>query len=439
MILHFDKDAPFWHQAAPLDRRENEALPKKADVVMIGGGFTGLSCALELARLGRDALVLDAKEPGYGASSRNGGMAGWGHRASFAKLTKSYGADAARGIMMEGPNSLAFVLDLIKREGIECEVKNTGRFVTAASPKHFEQLKHEVETIFKPFGVSCRIVEPEDQGDEIASEVYCGGVVFDDHCGLHPGLFHKGLLAATRKAGARVEGNAAVTHLERSDDGWHVTTARGMVEAREVVFAANGYAAQFSKALKPFANSLLPLPSFIIGTERLGENQVKALMPGGRMYVDTRSSHSYFRPSPDGERILWGGRASLLPLNEEQATRRLRQHMTSIFPSLSDTKIETSWTGRIAYTRDGIAQIGQLNGIWYAGGYCGSGVAMAPYLGWRIAQKIAKTSDAASPLDVTTFRRWPPQSLMPWGMRAFELWHRYKDRREGVLAPIDYR
>ena len=439
MTLHFGNDAPYWHQAAPLDDQPGEALPERADVVIIGSGFTGLSCALELARLGRDALVLEAKSPGFGASTRNGGMIGWGHRASFPKLTKDYGEEAARAIMLEGPTSLAFTLELIEREGIECHLKNTGRFLAAASPKHFERLKREVETFFQPFGVSCRIVQPEDQGDEIASEVYCGGVVFDDHSALHPGLFHKGLLAAARKAGARVEGHAAVTGLERLDDGWRVSSARGTVSAREVVFASNGYAAQFSKALKPFADSLLPLPSFIIGTERLGSNRVKALMPGGRMYVDTRSSHSYFRPSPDGERILWGGRASLLPLNEEQATKRLRQHMTSIFPSLSDTQVETSWTGRIAYTRDGIAHLGQLGGIWYAGGHCGSGVAMAPYSGWRLAQKIAETDDAASALDVSTLRRWPPQKLMPLGMRAFELWHRYKDRRDGVLAPIDYR
>jgi glycine/D-amino acid oxidase-like deaminating enzyme len=153
---------------------------------------------------------------------------------------------------------------------------------------------------------------------------------------------------------------------------------------------------------------MLTLPSFLIATQRLGQNRVKALMPGGRMYVDTRSSHSYFRPSPDGERILWGGRASLTPLVEATATDRLRRHMSSVFPELADTGIDDSWTGRIAYSRDGVAQ-------------------------------IAGTDEAASPFDVTRLRGWPPSSLMPLGIRAFELWHRYKDRREGVLAPIAYR
>ncbi len=439
MTWHFEKDAPYWHQAAPLEQDNEGALPEKTDVLIVGAGFTGLSCALELARLGRDVLVVDAKEPGHGASTRNGGMVGWGHRSGFDVLSKQYGAEAARAIMMEGPASLAFVVDLIKREGIECALENTGRFLAAASPKHFERLKKDVETVFRPFGVNCRIIDAKDQGNEIATDAYCGGILYEDHYAMHPGLFHKGLLAAARNAGARVEGHAAVTALDRPDRSWRVNTARGPVEAREVVYAANGYAASFSKALKPFADSLMPLPSFIIGTERLGTNRVRALMPGGRMYVDTRSSYSYYRPSPDGERILWGGRASLLPLKEEQATDRLRRHMTGIFPSLADTKIETSWTGHIAYTRDGIAHAGQLGGIWYAGGYCGSGTAMAPYLGWQIAQKIAGTAKAVSPFDVTRLRRWPPQNLFPLGRRAVELWHRYKDRRDGVLAPVDYR
>jgi len=225
--LHFDKDAPFWREAAPLDDCADEPLSSRADVAIIGGGFTGLSCALELARLGRDALVLDAKVPGFGASARNGGMAGWGHRASLAKLSKEYGEAAAQAIMMEGPASLSFVLGLIEREGIECELQNTGRFVAAASPKHFDRLRREVEDIFQPLGVPCRVVCPQDQGHEIASDVYCGGVVFEDHCGLHPGLFHKELLAAARRAGAQVEGNAAVTGLDRFGDAdWRVALAK---------------------------------------------------------------------------------------------------------------------------------------------------------------------------------------------------------------------
>lgn len=439
MSLHFPNDAPYWHEAAPLEERGSGALPAKADVAIIGGGFTGLSCALELAKQGRDVVVLEAKAPGFGASTRNGGMIGWGHRASLARLTKLYGEQAALAIMAEGPASLAFALDLIEREGIECSVQKTGRFLAAASPKHFDQLKHEAEAIFQPLGVKCRVVQPQNQGAEIATDRYCGGVVFEDHGAVHPGLFHKGLLAAARRAGARVEGHAAVIGLDRPDDDWRVDTARGVVQAREVVFAANGYAAQFSRALRPFANSLLTLPSFIIGTERLGENRVKALMPGGRMYVDTRSSHSYFRPSPDGERILWGGRASLLPLEEATATRRLRQHMTSIFPELRETAVEKSWTGRIAYSRDGIAQIGRLGGIWYAGGYCGSGVAMAPYLGWKLARKITGDAAGVTGFDIARLRGWPPKALVPLGIRAMEVWHRYKDRRDGVIAPIDWR
>lgn len=439
MNLHFEQDAPYWHRAVPLEESEGGPLPGKADIVVVGAGFTGLSCALELARLGRDVLVLDAKAPGFGASTRNGGMIGWGHRQSLSSLSKRYGEDAAKAILAEGPASLSFTLGLIEREGIDCEFQRTGRFLGAASPRHFESVRRDAEQVFQPLGVDCRVVPLEDQGEETAAEVYCGGVVFEDHGALHPGKFHAGLLAAARKAGVRVEGHAAVIGLAHGEGGWTITTARGVVGAGEIVYAANAYGGGFSEAFKRFQRRLLPIPSFLIATETLGENRIRALMPGGRCYVDTRSSHSYYRSSPDGTRILWGGRASLNPLPEPTAKQRLIQHMTSVFPSMQDVRIEECWTGFVAFTRDVIPHLGRMDGVWFAGGYCGSGVAMAPYLGWLLAQKIAATDRAGSAFDATAMGSFPPYRGAPWFLRGIELWHRWKDRRDGVLAPIDWR
>ena len=435
-LPHFTPDAPYWHRAAPLEPPEDGPLPERVETVVIGAGFTGLGCALALAKAGREVLVLDAGSPGQGASSRNGGMIGWGHRADRDVLAKRYGEEAADGIVSLGPRSLAFLLNLIEREGIECDLQRTGRFLGAASPKHFDRIARQAETIFAPAGVRCRVVPKDEQGTEIATDSYVGGVLFEDHGAVHPAKLHAGMLAAARRAGARVEGKALVAGLRGGPGGWTVETPRGLVGADEVAFAANGYAARFSSALRSLAARLLPLPSFIVATEALGENRMKALMPGGRCYVDTRSSHSYYRPSPDGTRILWGGRASLTPIPEDQARERLRQHMLGIFPSLEDVALEEAWTGLIAYTRDGIPHVGRIDGLWYAGGYCGSGVAMAPFLGWQMGRRIAGLPDEAGCLDATAPARWPPYRGAPWFMRGVEAYYRWKDRRDGVIAPV---
>jgi glycine/D-amino acid oxidase-like deaminating enzyme len=146
------------------------------------------------------------------------------------------------------------------------------------------------------------------------------------------------------------------------------------------------------------ARRLMPIPSTIIATEKLGTNRVSSLFPQGNMIVETRSYHSYFRPDPWGERILYGGRASLVEMDEQDSARRLRDYMLSVFPELVDVKLTHSWNGFVAFTFDGAPHLGQVGGIWHACGYNGSGVAMAPYLGWRLAQKIMRTDQGTTAL-----------------------------------------
>ncbi len=432
MARDFSTD-PFWRVAAPLTVCDEQSPPKQADVVVIGGGFTGLSCARRLAQAGRSVVVLEAEEPGSGASARNGGMIGWGHRARFSSLAKKHGPAIAREILAEARRSYEFTTSLIEDEGIDCRFQVTGRYLGAASQKHYGELAREADLLREEVGLSIEVLTKADQAREIVTNSYFGGLLMPTHGALHPGLFHAGLLNAAQKAGAQVIGRTPVTGLRRDGDDTIVETPNGQVRAKEIAFAANGYAGQFSEALRAFERRLIPLPSFIIATEKLGSNRIKALMPGGRMYVDTRSVHSYFRADPDGERILWGGRASLNPITPTVAEPRLRGHMASIFPELRDVDISHSWTGRIAYTRDTIPHIGKLDGVWFACGYCGSGVAMAPYLGWRMAEKILGTPEGATGFDTPAFNPvMPLYNGNPWFMRAIEAWHKFLDWRDGV-------
>jgi len=182
------------------------------------------------------------------------------------------------------------------------------------------------------------------------------------------------------------------------------------------------------------ARRLIPIPSYIIATEVLGNNRISSLFPQHSMIVETRSYHSYFRPDPWRERILYGGRASLNPIDEQLSARRMRDIMLSVFPDLGDVQLTHSWRGFLGFTFDGAPHIGQAEGIWYACGYNGSGVAMAPYLGWRLSQKILGTDQGSTGFDPVPFSKQPLYGGNPWFMQMVEAWYRLKDRWEGVKA-----
>jgi len=428
------KTTPFWHEAAPPERPDGAETPAEAEVVVVGAGFTGLSCALALAEAGREAVVLEAGPPGAGASTRNGGMIGWGHRATVASFAKRYGEATATEMLREAPLSLEFTRGLIGRLAGESMYRQTGRFLGAGSPRHFDRLVDWARKEAPGLGIEAQIVPKSEQGAYIATDVYAGGVYLPQHGGLHPALFHKALLAGAREASARVVGFCPVAEVSGAPGDWLIRHGQGTTRAREIVYAGNGYTGGGKGPFGPMARRLMPIPSTIIATEVLGTNRVSSLFPQGNMIVETRSYHSYFRPDPWGERILYGGRASLVVMDEHDSARRLRDYMLSVFPELGDVRLTHSWNGFIAFTFDGSPHLGQVGGIWHACGYNGSGVAMAPYLGWRLAQKILGTDKGATGFDPVPFRAQPLYGGNPWFLRIVELYYRLKDRVEGVQA-----
>lgn len=428
------KETPFWHEAAPPEAPGGAAAPARSDIAIVGAGFTGLSAALALAEAGREVTVFDAGAPGAGASTRNGGMIGWGHRASVDKLARRYGTTNAAAMLREAVMSLEFTLDLIRRLPGDAMYRQTGRFLGAGSPRHFRDLIAWARREAAVLGMQVEVVERRDQDRYIATELYHGGLFFPQHGGLHPALFHQALLAGARQAGAAVIDHCAVKSVSAGAEGWQITHARGTAVAKELVYAGNGYTGGGSGPFGPMARRLIPIPSTIIATEPLGRNRVTALFPEGSMIVETRAHHSYFRPDPWGERILYGGRASLNVLPERESARRLRDVMLSVFPDLGDVGLSHSWKGFVAFTFDGVPHIGQLGGVWHACGYNGSGVAMAPYLGWRLAQRVLGTDKGSTGFDPAPFSAQPLYGGNPWFLSAMELWMKLKDRYEGVLS-----
>lgn len=426
------KSEPYWWVAAPREPASAAPapLPASVDVAVIGAGYAGLTAALALARAGRSVIVLDADTPGFGGSSRSGGMIGHGHRLSYAALKARYGEAKAVALLREGMASLQFLIDLINRERIDCQLQQTGRFRGAWLPAHYEAMGAEADLLRREVGLDVAVIPRAEQGREIATDAYHGGLLFPSHGGVHPALLHTGLLAVARAAGVTVVGHTRVIGVVARGPGGHdVHTPRGQIAARTCIATTNGYTGKATPAL---ARRLVPMPSYLIATERLGENRVKSLIPNGRMIVETGSKHLYYRPSPDGTRIVFGGRAALHPIPLERSAERLLSALTHILPDLAGVQAEHAWSGNIAFTRSDLAGIGQQrDGIWYAAGCNGSGVALMHYLGHKLALKVLGSADGATAFDDIPIDPVPLYDGRPWFLPLMTHYYRAKDLWRG--------
>jgi glycine/D-amino acid oxidase-like deaminating enzyme len=419
---------PYWWEAARLEGPIDIALPTSCDVAIIGAGYAGLSAALTLARSGRSVVVLDADAPGWGASSRSGGMIGHGHRLSYADLIERFGPEKAKDLVREGIASLDFTENLIADEKIDAGLLWCGRLRGAWTDADFAAMRRDADALRRDFGMPIDDLSKADVRRELAADCYQGGLLFRAHGGVHPALLHRGLLQCARAAGAMVAGHTPVTAVRREAKGAVVETARGNIVAGEVVATTNGYSGRATPAL---ARRVVAIPSFLIATEPLGRDRVRSLIPNGRMIVETRATHRYYRPSPDGTRIVLGGRAALHPIDLDEAAGWLLKELRAIFPSLQVARISHVWTGNVAMTRSDLPGIGQRDGIWYALGCNGSGVAMMPYLGHKLALKILGRPEGHTAFDDIAFTAVPLYNGSAWFRPLMTWWFRAGDRLRG--------
>ena len=418
--------APYWWDAAPRSEEPPPPLPEAVDVLIVGAGFSGLGAARVLAKAGVDVLVCEGEFVGYGASTRNGGMLGPSfHKLGVSGLKAHYGQEKTYGILNESIGFVDFVRSLIEEDGIDCDFRRTGRFRGASSENHYRQMATELEAQIEATGIAADLVARERVREEIGTDRFFGGVRYDIDGGLHPGKYHDGLAKATRDAGGVIVGNTCVLSLARAGKGYHVTTTRGVVRAGQVAICTNAYT---GRATPWFRRRILPIRSSLIATEPLPEDQMRTLMPTGRMYGDSRRVMAYYRPSPDGRRILFGGRATSADKPLVNA-KKLRVSMLDVFPELNDVRITHSWSGLVGYAFDHIPHLGQHDGLWFALGYCGSGVARASYFGTKLGHKMlgdeASGKTAFDDLPLTTK---PLYTGNPWFMSPIIQWHRMLDR-----------
>jgi glycine/D-amino acid oxidase-like deaminating enzyme len=416
---------PYWWDNTPRPQAADQALPARTDVLVVGSGYTGLHCALQTTQAGRHTTVIDAEDLGWGCSTRNGGQISGEIKPDYAELSRRYSAAEAHALIAEARVALAWLGEFVDQRGIDCDYQRCGRFVAAHSPRQFDKLVARARQQTPGLEQSLHIVEPRDQASEIDSGYYHGGLVIDAHCSLDPAKYHQALLQLVRAGGANVIGHCAATQIERTGAGFRVTTSRGSIEARELVIATNGY----SGPLAPWQQRrVIPIGSYMLATEPMSPERAAKLMPRNRVFSDTRKIVVYFRLSPDGRSLLFGGRVSVFESDPVKSLPALRQEMLRIFPQLEDVRISHTWMGFVAYTFDELPHLGQQDGIYYAMGYCGSGICLASYLGNRLGLQLLGRAEAGSAFDQPRFQTRPFYSGKPWFLAPSVRYYQLLDR-----------
>jgi glycine/D-amino acid oxidase-like deaminating enzyme len=416
--------SPFWQPDTPQREPPDRPPPPVVDVLIVGGGYTGLSAARETAAAGARTLVLEAGSLGAGCSGRNGGQVAFSIKPSLAALTARHGRERALAICHEGREAVAYLRMLATEGGLDCDWRPNGGYFGAHTPRQFEAMAREAEKQIPGLEQRITVVPRAEQHREIASDAYHGGCVYHDDASVDPMRLLTALLQRATDAGASVLQRCPALAVQPSGGGFEVSTPHGTIRTRKLLIATNGYSGPLSPWLR---RRVIPIGSYQIATERLGTGRVRDLIPQARNICDSQRVIVYFRPSPDGERIVYGGRAALAEKDPLVCVPRLRNMLTAIFPQLEGVAITHAWVGWVAYTFDTLPHLGTHAGIHYCMGYCGQGVPLAPHFGRRIGQQMMGLSEGRTALDGLPFPTRFFYRGDPWFMAPSVLVYRALD------------
>lgn len=426
------KERNYWLDTVTMPRGTGSTLTEAVDVAVIGAGFTGLSAARTFAKHGARVVVLEAETIGWGASSRNGGMVLTGLKVPAQDLVQRYGMEAAHRMYGASLTSIDCVERIVAEESIDCNFARCGYLQVAAKLAHFDRFTRAAEFMAREFNHQRRVVPKSDLASEIGSTRYYGGLVDELGATVNPARYVAGLAKAAQKAGAEVYEHMRVAEISRAsrdgNTGFNLSTTRGSLFAQNVFVGTSGYT---SAVVPKLRRKVIPLGSFIIVTEPLSEAVARELVPRNRMISDSKLYLHYYRLTPD-RRMLFGGRAAFFPETPNTIRKSvdiLRRDLIEVYPQLRNVKVEYAWGGTIDFTFDMMPHAGQMDGVYYAVGYAGHGVAMATYLGMKVAETACGGGTDGNPFRDIPFPGAPLglYRRTPWFLPLAGGWYKVLD------------
>jgi len=425
--FHFDRAVTsYWEAtASPLQAHAAPlAGDHDCDIAIIGGGYTGLSCALNLAANGAGSVVvLEAAEPGWGASGRNGGFVCIGAaKLPWTDMVARYGLPATRAFFSAQLEAVARLRDIASHHGFDADMSDDGEISLAHRPSRLAELRAEAQTLHDLFGLDCEILDPAElRRRGLHGENFHGGMFNPVGYSLHPLKLVRGLAAAAIRAGAVIHGHSTVISCERSGEGHLLRTTRGSLKARQIVIASNGFTQE--RVFAPLAGRIMPVLSHILVTRPLTEAEREAQgWTSTTMCFDTRNLLHYFRLLPDG-RFLFGGRGGTDPSDAglKPMEKALRRDFEELFPAWKHVTHDYFWRGLACLAYDLVPYLGPLDEqhtLWTALAYHGNGVAMANWSGHMLGEVMLGRSSLEDLPAVMTRRL----AAFPFaGLRSFYL------------------
>lgn len=414
----------YWAETSGTPPKDDGMLESdiETDVAIIGAGYTGLSCALHLARnYGIKAHVLEANKTAWGCSGRNAGfILKSSGRKSFTAMKTQWGEEVMRGIYQEMSEGVATVKQLID-EGIDCDVQPAGYIKVAHNPKKYQTLIALADLQKDMFGYDVQVLSKRELTQQYMDDKNAYGAIrYQDGFGLNPIKLAWGYQKLAMKEGVKIYSGSPVQNFIETEKSIQLVTPKGVVKAKKVVIATNGYTPKHFHSL--ITNRTLPVLSQIIVTEPLSEAQLSASnFLTANVVMDTRALKYYYRKLPDN-RLLFGGRGAISGKNAEDPyyANRLLGVLKTSFPALKTLKIAYAWSGWICMSLDDLPHIYQNdnNTVFYGMGYCGAGVSFSVQAGKRLADKVAGENIPHLPLyncELPKFPLAPLRRLGQWG------------------------